>query len=156
MLTQEWERCRCYLLHVGSLGFVPYLCMLIPSLIFHLLSTQTLSQIHPPCKSLPVHAQKASLFRKIKTSPKYFYNEAFAVENHPMWDVLCTVLRCFLEAKPCSLIYCLHWNSSRVKVWYTIELFGAGSVGRFCLGSVLVSAWYWTLISCLDMLSVIV
>lgn len=32
MLTQAWERCRCCLLHVGSLGSVPYLCMLLPSL----------------------------------------------------------------------------------------------------------------------------
>lgn len=76
MLTQAWERCRCYLLHVGSLGFAPYLCMLLPSLIFYLLSTQT-------CKPLPVHAKKASLFRKIKTCLKYFDTEAFAVWGLP-------------------------------------------------------------------------
>lgn len=139
MLTQEWERCRCYLLHVGSLGFVPYLCMLIPSLIFHLLSTQTLSRIHPPCKSLPVHAKKASLFRKIKASPKYFYNEAFAVGESPYVGCALHCAEMLSRSKTLfiNLLSALKLFKSQGLIH---KLFGAGSVGRFCLGSVLVSA----------------
>lgn len=56
-------------------------CSFLPR-IFYLLSAQTLSRI-PPCKSLPVRAKKASLFRKIKPCTEYFYDKAFAVWELP-------------------------------------------------------------------------
>lgn len=152
MLTQAWERCRCYLLHVGSLGFVPYLCMLLPPLRFYLYLCLG-SPLANPCLSM---IRKHLSLGKLNHAQSIFTTWPLQFESCPVWDVLWTVLRCFLQAKPCLLMYCLHWNSSRVKVCCTIQLFGAGSVGRICLGSLLVSAWYWTLISYLDVLSVIV
>lgn len=64
--------------------------------------------------------------------------DAFSKQNLVYWFVVCT--ETLQESKSVA----------------QSNFFGAGSVGRFCLGSLLVSAWYWTVISYLDVLSVIV